>query len=129
MGYSQFEEVTPLNQAVLIVAATGLAAVPVVTSHTKQARIDALTAVNSDVIDHRVRVVLAPDAWSGGDLGAVLLPAGAGYTTGPPVDLLNALLPRTPYIGLAFQDVIDVAVQEVVTAAFVVTVFAQGGLF
>jgi hypothetical protein len=127
MGLSQFDESIPVTAYGEVVAATALGNRAMVSGYAGRLPFDSITAVNNDVIDHHVRLSTNPNNWNGGDLGVALVPAGAGYTTGPPVNLLAAIQPDAPYLVFDSLDQLQYAVQEVVTSTFHVGLMFRGG--
>jgi hypothetical protein len=128
MQLTQFSERQAINTGLDIVAATGTAYVNLWSAVLSDARLDSLFASNDDVIDHRVDVQVSAFLYGLAYLGSVNVPAGAGHTTGPSIDLLAALDPRQPYLALAPSDALQLRVQVAVTAAFAVSIAARGGL-
>jgi hypothetical protein len=128
MGLQLFEERQPMTTSFEFVAATALTQNTMALPTDTQMRVDSLTAINNDVVPHNVRVILSPNIGVGGDLGVAMVPAGAGYTLGPPVDLLAVMQPNNPWLAMDRADALLVAVQEVVTLTNHVVVTARGGL-
>jgi len=65
------------------------------------ARYDAIVAVNTDTVDLDLYVGLTDETPTSQVLGTVTVTAGAGWGTGPAVDVLAALLPAAvQYIAL-----------------------------
>ena len=89
-------------------------------------RIDMIQVFNSDTVSHTV--VISGNNSDQLTYAAATVPAGAGYGTTPPVDLLGLALPGTQFHYLIFWDnALWFTVGEAVTAATAVHFVLQGG--
>jgi hypothetical protein len=129
MGISQFDETRPFNASLTLNAASGLGVVPLVSGVGFRIRIDNLTVVNADVIDHTLILTTNPSVWSGGALGSIVIPAGTGFLTSSALDVLLQLFGGATYLVLDVNDELQFALGEVATLTNAVTITARGGLF
>lgn len=92
MGTAQFSESKPLVRGSSATAGTGTSNLNLFPFNEVPARVDAITARNSDPVDHTI-VIHVDTSDANITLGEVVIPAGAGVGGVIPFDVLGALGP------------------------------------
>lgn len=127
LGIQQFDENSGLIVQYGFTSTDGTTAVQLLENLQVAVRVDQISAINTDAIDHHADVVLI----AGGTpfvLGSVTIPAGAGVGGVPNVDLLTPSL-HAPQAGIVipYDMGLSVGMEEAVVFGALVAVTVLGG--
>lgn len=128
MPLNSFSEVTPLIGAQVWLTADGTSPKTIVAAQPTGWRIDTLVGINDDSVAHVVTLTLIDPTSTIHGIGSVSLPALAGHSPNPAVDLFNVLFPSTQ-VGLAFPAGWAIEASMAVTVTLAVGLVAYGGYF